>query len=105
MSTKHELIGDEKPAPEALQQMRDRAKPDTKWAAYQNHDMSNTSLGHLQFLQIGVGCTYAEAPERMPDSHLGIGWRYLFVGFVNLETGNVEEVKGRIRFEGVCQQS
>jgi len=27
----------------------------------------------------------------MPDSHLGIGWRYLLVGTVNLETGEIEE--------------
>jgi hypothetical protein len=27
----------------------------------------------------------------MPDSHLGIGWRYALVGTVNLETGEIEE--------------
>jgi hypothetical protein len=28
----------------------------------------------------------------MPDSHLGIGWKYLLVGKVNLESGEIEEV-------------
>jgi hypothetical protein len=27
----------------------------------------------------------------MPDSHVGIGWRYLLVGKVNLESGEIEE--------------
>ena len=81
------ILGDEKPAPEALEKMRKRGG---KWAAYQNHDMGSASLGHLQFLNVGEGCTFTEAPERMPDSHLGIGWRYVLVGFVNLETGAIE---------------
>jgi hypothetical protein len=49
------------------------------------------NLGHLQFLCCGPGCTFETAPERTPDSHLGIGWRYLLVGKVNLETGEIEE--------------
>ncbi len=27
----------------------------------------------------------------MPDSHLGIGWKYVLVGKVNLESGEIEE--------------
>jgi hypothetical protein len=51
--------------------------------------MDSRSLGHIQFLCCGPGCTFAEPPKRMPDSHLGIGWRYLLVGTVNLETGEI----------------
>ena len=74
--------------PEALQQMRDRGGD---WFAYQSHDMSSRTLGDLQFLQCGEGRTYKEPPARMPDTAHAIGWRYLFVGKVNIESGEIEE--------------
>ena len=84
----HKLIlGTEKPEPEAFQQMQDRGG---KWAAYQSMDMSSATLGDLRFLQVGAGRTFEVAPDRYPDTQFGIGWRFLFVGFVNLESGEIE---------------
>ena len=57
------------------------------WFAYQSHDMSSRTLGDLQFLQYGPGRTYSEPPARMPNTQRGLGWRYLLVGRVNLESG------------------
>jgi hypothetical protein len=85
------ILGTEKPDLAVLTILRERLKPGQTWFAYQNHAMDSASLGHLQFLCCGSGCTRETPPERMPDSHLGIGWRYLLVGEVNLETGDIEE--------------
>jgi hypothetical protein len=74
-------------APEVLTILRQRGGT---WAVYQNHAMDSADLGGLRFLQVGEGCTIAIAPERYPDSHLGVGWRYLLVGRVNLESGEIE---------------
>jgi hypothetical protein len=85
------ILGTEKPDATVLAILRERLKPGQAWFAYQNHALDSASLGHLQFLCCGPGCTFETAPERTPDSHLGIGWRYLLVGKVNLETGEIEE--------------
>lgn len=82
------LLANAKPEPETLAVMRERGGT---WYAYQNHDLGHPELGHLRFLQVGPECTYQEAPERYPDSQYGLGWRYLRVGIVNLETGEIEE--------------
>ena len=82
------LIGEARPTDEALQQMRERGG---NWCAYQNHDLGSIEIGGLRFLQVGPGCTYQKPPERYPDTQFGLGWRYLLVGVVNLETGDVEE--------------
>lgn len=76
--------------PEMLRGMRSRGG---KWAAYENQDLGHSQAGHLQFLKVGPKCTFKTAPERMPDTQHSIGWRYIFIGFVNLKTGKVEEVK------------
>jgi hypothetical protein len=86
------ILGTEKPDQKTLQLLRERLKPGQTWFAYQNHAMDSASLGHLQFLCCGHGCTFTEPPARMPDSHLGIGWRYLLVGRVDLETGKIVEL-------------
>ena len=75
-----------KPTPQALQAMRDR--PGT-WAAYQNMALDSADLGHLRFLKYGPDCTLKEPPQHYSDTSLGIGWRYVYVGTVNLETGEV----------------
>ena len=81
------LIGDVKPSAEALQTMRARGGD---WFVYQDHCFESASLGDLQFLQCGVGRTFVSPPARMPDTQHSIGWRYIFVGKVNLETGSIE---------------
>jgi len=85
------ILGTEKPDLAVLTILRERLKPGQTWFAYQNHAMDSASLGHLQFLCCGPGCTFTEPPGRMPDSHLGIGWRYLLVGKVDFETGQIVE--------------
>ena len=82
------LIGSVKPSPEALKQMLERGGD---WYAYQNHAMDSASLGDLQFLQCGEGRTYQAPPQRMPDTQHALGWKYLLVGKVNLESGEIEE--------------
>jgi|GEM_PF-2780447 len=83
------VVGDHKPEPEALADMRERVEEGQFWAAYQNHDMSHGLLGHLQFLCCGKGCTFQDAPKRMPDTKVGFGWRYVPVGIVDLDTGEI----------------
>lgn len=87
------MIGDAPLGESALEQMRQSPynHSDTRWAAYQNHDLGSPSVGQLLFLAIGPQNTFKEAPGRMPDSHLGTGWRYQHVGWVNLDEGKIVE--------------
>lgn len=80
-----------KAAPEPLETMRAYTlkSPDTRWAAYQNADLSSADCGSLRFLAVGPNNTFRDPPDRYPDSALGTGWRFLFVGWVSLETGEV----------------
>lgn len=79
-------MGDVTIDPTALTTMQQRSGT---WAAYQNHALDSIDCGRLEFLQVGEGCTIKEAPEQMPDSHLGIGWRYRHIGYVDLQTGTI----------------
>lgn len=86
------LIGEARdtvPVQEVLEQMRGSLKPGCQWFAFQNHDLGSRLVGHLQFLQVGPGCTYKNCPDRMPDTKQYIGWRYVPVGVVDLETGTI----------------
>lgn len=72
---------------EALDAMRERKG---SWAAYQNKALDSQLAGHLQFLKYGQGCTYKEPPKKYPfDNRCGMGWRYLLIGTVDLESGKV----------------
>jgi hypothetical protein len=84
----NKLLGENKIHETPLQTMRKRGGD---WYAYQNHAMDSAGLGDLQFLQCGEGRTYPTPPTRMPDTQHAIGWKYLLVGKVNLETGQVTE--------------
>jgi len=81
-------LGDATISTEALATMRER-KGD--WFAYQSHDMSSRTLGDLQFLQCGPGCTFTEPPTRLPDTAQSINWRYVLAGRVDLTTGEIVE--------------
>lgn len=77
---------------ETLGQMRrfSDATPHTRWAAYRNADLGHPDLGHLRFLATGPGCTFKDAPACYPDTpQHGIGWRYTFEGYLDLETGEI----------------
>jgi hypothetical protein len=72
--------------------------------AFQNQALDSADCGGFRFLAVGPTCTLKTAPERFPDtSDLGVGWRYLFVGWLDLETGkiveeaNVKDVEDRLR--------
>ena len=75
--------------PESLEQIRNTTRETDRWAAYENHDLGHPNVGHLVFLVVGPTRTFKEAPEKAPDGPWGMGWRYLFAGWVNLETGEV----------------
>jgi hypothetical protein len=87
------LLGENTVHPKAPAQMKKASSEGTRWAAYQNHAMDSSGLGELRFLAVGPNNTIKEKPARYPDTHLGTGWAYLFVGWVNLETGQVEEAE------------
>ncbi len=90
MPKKHPLLlpEDSTPDEEALETMRDRGG---RWAAYQNVDLGHPQIGHLRFLQFGgPESTFKVPPERHPDTPQVIGWRYYYVGEVNLTTGKIE---------------
>ena len=76
-----------KPDESALNFMRERGGV---WGAYQCVALDSADLGDLRFLQVGANRTYKTAPEQYPDSHLGVGWRFRRVGFVNLSTGEIQ---------------
>jgi hypothetical protein len=82
------LLGTVTISPEPLTTMRERGGD---WWAFQNQVLDSAGLGHLQFLQCGPGRTHPEPPARMPDTQHAIGWKYLLVGKVNLETGEIVE--------------
>jgi hypothetical protein len=87
------ICEDDRPDDRGLGLMRDFVKkvPTARWHAFQNHDLGHIDLGHLQFLAIGPDCTFKTVPKRMPDTAQSINWRYVPVGWVNMETGKIEE--------------
>ena len=61
------------------------------WAAYQNVALDSKMCGHCQFLKVGEGCTFVKPPDAYPsDTVYGPGWKYLYLGMVNLETGIID---------------
>ena len=84
----NKLIGEEKIDEAVLDVMRRRGG---QWAAYQNHALDSADCGRLTFLQIGPDKTFKTPPPHFPDSAgVGPGWKYLHVGFVDLETGKIK---------------
>jgi len=75
---------------EALEKMRSQC-PGARWACYQNQALDSANCGHLQFLAVGEGFTFQQAPMQYPDSAAGPGWKYRFVGWVDLASGKVEK--------------
>ena len=71
---------------EPLETMRERGG---SWAAYQNVAMDSADVGRLQFIKFGEGCTHTTPPEKCPDTSASPGWKYRFVGIVNLDTGEI----------------
>lgn len=84
------LIGDNKVDQGVLDRMRRSGYE--HWAAYQNHDMGHSELGHTVYLAYGEGRVFKAPPKTYPDTANIIGWRYQLVGTVDLETGTIKEV-------------
>lgn len=80
------ILGNERPTDEALATMRERGG---SWACFQNHDLGASNVGHLQFIKYGPDCTFKTPPEKCPDTQHALGWRYVLVGVVDLETGDI----------------
>ena len=75
---------------ESLLQMR---RAGGRWAAYENLAMDSASMGHVQYLKFGEGCTFKTAPLMYPaDTVHGMGWRYRLIGEVDLDSGEVKPV-------------
>lgn len=85
------ILGTETATQEAVVQMLSSPYnfPSTRWAAYQNHDLGHRDLGHLRFLAVGPDNSCPVAPERLPDMAGQINWRYVLVGYVDLDTGKI----------------
>jgi hypothetical protein len=75
---------------ESLATMRARGG---SWAAYVNMALDSAARGHLQFLRVGEGCTFAAPPEQLPDTRESINWAYRFCGMVNLQTGAIDRAE------------
>lgn len=86
------IIGTPRATDGALAAMRTSPHnhPTTRWAVYQNHDLSHHEIGALRFLAVGPNNTMPAAPVFYPDSHLGPGWRYVHVGFLNLDSNTID---------------
>ena len=78
--------------PEVLAKLQAQHKSGCAWITYQNHDLGHHALGDSRFLLVGPGATFASPPRCYPDTQFGLGWRYLPVGTVNLETGRIEDL-------------
>lgn len=85
-------LADARPDESALDKMQAycESHPEAKWAAFQNEDLGSVDIGHLKFLAVGPNCGMKIIRHnRMPDTPQSINWRYQFVGFVNLTTGEI----------------
>lgn len=76
----------------ALEHMQIRGHTDGLWYAYENHALDSSLCGHLKFIQIGPGCTFKWPPHRLPDSVSEINWPYMFIGRVDLVSGEIDEI-------------
>ena len=84
----NKLIGDAAIDLDALQTMKDRGG---EWYAYQNMALDSADAGRIAFLQCGEGRTFTTPPDKHPDgTSIGPGWKYLHVGQVDLETGEIK---------------
>jgi hypothetical protein len=83
--------------PEAVEAMQESPYnfPDTRWAAYENHALDSATAGELRFLAVGPQNTHQVAPDRYPDTQLGVGWRFVHIGWVDLGTGTIEPSRSR----------
>lgn len=89
----NKLLGDRQVCPDTIEMMQksESNHSETRWVAFQNQAMDSVGLGHIRFLATGPMNTFQEIPKNLPDGSYGAGWKYVPVGYVNLETGLIEE--------------
>lgn len=75
--------------PETLERLRTPARPGVRWAVYRDSAFDSSDFGRMMFLAVGPGCTYEEAPERLPDIPMGTGWKFRRIGWADLDRGVV----------------
>lgn len=51
-----------------------------RWAVYENRQFDSHDFGRRMFLAVGPGRTHEKAPDHLPDSQHGTGWKYLLLG-------------------------
>ena len=68
------------------------ADPRCVWAVYENQALDSATAGGRIYILIGPGCTHAVPPPHAPDGAHGLGWKYLFRGFVELADGTIEKL-------------
>ncbi len=64
---------------------------DTRWATYVNQDLGHRDCGRQVYVAIGPQNTWKKPENTAPDGPWGLGWRYYFEGWLNLETGEVQK--------------
>ena len=77
-------------SPQALKHMRTQKG---NWAVYQNQDLNSFAVEVCMFLNWGPNCANKTAPRVMPDGDWGPGWRYVYIGEVDLEKGEIVTTK------------
>lgn len=77
---------DSDPVDSMFPKMRDQVGKHGVWVAFQNHDLGSAQVGRTAFMVVGPDNTYKTIPSHYPDTpSVGLGWRYLPVGFVDLK--------------------
>lgn len=62
---------------------------DDRWAVYQNVALDSSTRGELQYLLVGKNRTHKKPPPHMPDTSRGLGWKWNFIGWVDVEKEEV----------------
>lgn len=57
------------------------------WAVYQNMAMDSQSHGQFRFLKYGANAPFKTPPKRFPDTKDTVGWKFGYVGLVDLQGG------------------
>jgi hypothetical protein len=64
------------------------------WAVFRNEAMDSADCGRVLCMKVGTDCTHKTPPPHAPDGPHGLGWKYLFIGMLDLETGALKPKEG-----------
>ena len=75
-----------------------------EWALYINMLFDSGWAGRIALLRVGEGATHATPPEHLPDTALlGAGWKYRFVGMMDLSLKSERRLRVVIPKDGVYE--